>query len=71
MATAVLPSLLKLPKRKRMELAESLWLSVADDSMNVPADHKEILSSRLKSYRAGALQTVSSRSLIKRLRSRE
>ena len=71
MSTAVLPSLLKLPRRKRMEIAESLWLSVADDSMDVPADHKSILTDRLKAHRSGMLKTVSSSSLIKKLRSRE
>jgi len=54
-----------------MEIAESLWLSVADDSMDVPADHKSILTDRLKAHRSGMIKTVSSATLIKKLRSRK
>ena len=31
MAAASLSALLKLPKRRRLEIAENLWLSVADE----------------------------------------
>ncbi len=71
MSTAVLPALLKLPKKRRMEIAESLWLSVADDSMEVPIEHKRLLNQRMKAYQAGTLKTISHSELMRKLRSRE
>jgi putative addiction module component (TIGR02574 family) len=62
-------SLLRLPKRKRLEIAESLWLSVADEEkMPVPESHKKILDARLADYRAGKTKPVSHDELMRRLR---
>lgn len=60
--------MLKLPKRKRLEIAESLWLSVADEeTMPVPANHKKILDERLAALRAGKSKPISHDELMRRL----
>lgn len=62
-------SLFRLPKRKRLEIAESLWLSVADEEkMLVPAGHKNVLDERLAAYRAGKSKPISHDELMRRLR---
>jgi putative addiction module component (TIGR02574 family) len=62
-------SLLRLPKRKRLEIAESQWLSVADEEkMPVPNSHKKVLDARLADYRAGKSKPVSHEELMRRLR---
>jgi putative addiction module component (TIGR02574 family) len=67
--TAVAPRLLKLPKKKRLELAERLWLSVADEtSMPVPESHKRILRQRLADFKAGRIKTISHDELMRRVR---
>lgn len=49
-----LPELLRLPKKRRLEIAERLWASVADqEKMPVPAAHRAILDQRLAAYRYG------------------
>jgi putative addiction module component (TIGR02574 family) len=61
-------SLLRLPKRQRLEIAESLWLSVADEEkMPVPEAHKQILDARLADYRRGKSVPISHESLMRRL----
>lgn len=63
-------SLLRLPKRKRMEIAEKLWLSVADEeAMPVPAAHKKILDARLAAYRSGKSAPIPHDELMRRLAS--
>lgn len=63
-------SLLRLPKRKRLEIAESLWLSVADEEeMPVPASHRKTLDKRLAGYRAGKSKPISHEELMRRLKS--
>jgi putative addiction module component (TIGR02574 family) len=63
-------SLLRLPKRKRMEIAEKLWLSVADEeAMPVPAAHKKILDARLAAYRSGKSVPIPHDELMRRLAS--
>ena len=62
-------SLFRLPRRKRLEIAESLWLSVADEEkLPVPESHKKILDARLADYRAGKTKPVSHDELMRRLR---
>jgi putative addiction module component (TIGR02574 family) len=52
-----------------MEIAECLWLSVADEEkMPVPESHKRILDARLADYRAGKTRPVSHDELMRRLR---
>lgn len=70
MASDSVASLLRLPKRKRLEIAERLWLSVADEEkMPVSPAHKEVLDARLADYRAGKSMPVSHDELMRRLRS--
>ena len=62
-------SLLRLPKRKRLEIAESLWLSVADEQkMAVPENHKRVLDVRMADYRSGKSKPVTHAELMRRLR---
>ena len=69
MATSPVTALLKLPKRRRLEIAESLWLSVADEKkMPVPAAHKRVIEARLKDYRSGKAKPISHDELMRRLR---
>jgi putative addiction module component (TIGR02574 family) len=64
-------SLLRLPKRKRLEIAESLWLSVADEEkMPVPPSHKKVLDERWAAYRSGKSKPISHEELMRRLRSK-
>jgi putative addiction module component (TIGR02574 family) len=70
MRSSSVSSLLRLPKRKRLEIAESLWLSVADEEkMPVPESHKKILDARLADYRAGKSKPITHEELMRRLRS--
>lgn len=70
MTHAVLNDLLELPKRERLEIAERLWLSVADEAkMPVPAAHKRVLKKRLAAYKSGASQAISHTELMRRVRS--
>lgn len=69
MSTASVEALLRLPKSKRLELAERLWLSVADEeSLLVPAAHKRILDERLQSCRAGKSEPIPHKEMMQRLR---
>jgi len=70
MPPAVLADLLRLPKRKRLEIAERLWLSATDEaSMPVPDSHKRVLKKRLADYKSGASKPVSHAELMRRVRS--
>ncbi len=69
MKLADFPKLKELPARQKLKLAEELWYdAVSDDTLPVPASHKELLSERLASYRAGKLKTISIQELKRRLR---
>lgn len=71
MPPAVLPALLQLPKRQRLEIAERLWLSIADESsLKVSAGHKRILTRRLADYRSGQSKPISHAELMRRVRAR-
>jgi putative addiction module component (TIGR02574 family) len=64
-----LSALLRLPKKRRLEIAEQLWLSVADEeAMPVPASHRAVLDKRLASYRAGKSKVITHAELMRRLR---
>jgi putative addiction module component (TIGR02574 family) len=59
----------QLPKKERLELAERLWLSVADEgSMPVPGSHKRILRKRMADYKAGRIKAISHAELMRRVR---
>ena len=67
--SSTVPNLLRLPKRRRLEIAERLWLSVADEEkMPVPAAHRATLQARLASYRAGKSRPIPHAELMRRLR---
>ena len=69
MPSSSVSALLRLPKRKRLEIAESLWLSVADEEkMPVPESHKKVLDVRLADYRSKKSKPVSHEELMRRLR---
>ncbi len=69
MKLADFPKLKELPARQKLRLAEELWYDgVNDDSLPVPAWHKELLSERMAAYRAGKLKTISVGELKRRLR---
>lgn len=61
------PDLQKLPKRQKLKLAEELWFAAVDDSAPVSADHRALLDSRWKAYRAGAVRRISLAELERRL----
>jgi putative addiction module component (TIGR02574 family) len=70
MSSAVIADLLRLPKRTRLEIAERLWLSAADEAaMPVPVSHKRVLKKRLADYRSGANQPISHAELMLWVRS--
>ena len=61
--------MLSLPKRERLDIAERLWLSVADEEkMPVPERHAKILDARLANYRSGKSKAISHEELMVRLR---
>jgi putative addiction module component (TIGR02574 family) len=69
MATTTMTGLLRLPRRKRMEIAERLWLSVADEaSLPVPEEHKRILNQRLADYKSGKTIPITHAELMRRVR---
>ena len=62
-------TLLNLPKNERMEVAEMLWLSAADEeTLPVSTEHKRIIDARLKRYRSGQSEPVPHSEMMKRLR---
>lgn len=62
-----LPALLRLPKKRRLEIAEEL--SVADEEkMPVPVAHRAILDKRLAEYRAGKSKAITIEELMRRVR---
>jgi len=64
-------SLLRLPKKRKMEIAERLWLSVADErTARVPADHKKIVATRLADYRSGKSVPIPHADLMRKLRTK-
>lgn len=69
MNATTVPDLLRLPKRQRLELAERLWLSVADEkTLAVPASHKRVLDERMAAYESGRSIPIPHRELMRRLR---
>lgn len=71
MSTAAINQLLLLPKKRKMEIAEQLWLSAADErTAPVSAAHKKIVGERLKNYRSGKAKAVSHAELMRKLRAK-
>ncbi len=68
MKLADFPKLKKLPARQKLQLAEELWHDgVNEESLPVPAWHKQLLSERIAAYKAGRLKTISIPELKQRL----
>jgi putative addiction module component (TIGR02574 family) len=64
-----LPELLRLPKKRRLEIAERLWASVAEEEkMPVPAEHRAIIDKRLADYSSGKSKPISIAELMRRVR---
>ena len=64
-------SLLRLPKKRKMEIAERLWLSVTDErTARVPAVHKQIVSTRLADYRSGKTVPIPHAEFMRKLRAK-
>jgi putative addiction module component (TIGR02574 family) len=71
MSKAIVSDLLRLSKRERLQIAERLWLSVADEqSMRVPLHHRQIIDERLAAYESGKSIPIPHRRLMQRLRKR-
>ncbi|MEY4488720.1 MAG: putative addiction module component [Verrucomicrobiota bacterium] len=71
MSNAAIDSLLRLPKKRKMEIAERLWLSALDErTAAVPAAHKKVIASRLADYRAGKSIPVPHADLMRKLRAK-
>ncbi len=69
MSSATLSELLRLPKKRRMEIAERLWTSVENEmDTPVPAAHRTILDKRLADYRSGKSKVITHAELMRRLR---
>jgi putative addiction module component (TIGR02574 family) len=68
MSEEAISNLMRLPIRRRLAIAERLWLSAADEQkMPVPEDRKRILRKRLADYRAGRSKVISHRDMMRRL----
>jgi len=61
------PELARLPKRKRMQLADELWVSCMDDRNKTPKWHQETLEQRWNAYRDGKVKRISLEELERRL----
>lgn len=71
MPTDTMDALLRLPKKRKMEIAERLWLSVADErTARVPAAHKKIVATRLADYRSGKSVPIPHADLMRTLRAK-
>jgi putative addiction module component (TIGR02574 family) len=68
MSAEAISELMRLPVRRRLAIAERLWLSVADEEkMPVSEGHRRILRKRLADYRAGRSKVISHRDMMRRL----
>lgn len=67
MKLAAFPALAKLPKRKRLQLAEELWFSAVDDSSPVSTRHRSVLDERWHAYQKGQAKRITLAELERRL----
>ena len=67
MTLAQFPALQKLPKRKKLQLAEELWCAAVDDDVPVSGEDRAILESRWKAYRSGKMKRITLAELERRL----
>jgi len=67
MKLADFPALRKLPKQQRLELAEELWFSGADDSLPVSAHHRAVIDKRWRAYQKGQAKRLTLAELERRV----
>jgi Putative addiction module component len=71
MPTDTMDALMRLPKKRKMEIAQSLWLSAADErTAPVPAIHKKTIATRLADYQAGQSVPIPHAELMRKLRAK-
>jgi putative addiction module component (TIGR02574 family) len=68
MMLAKYPDLQKLPRKRKFELAEELWLSGVSDRQPVSAQHKQTIDSRWADYKAGKIKRITREELNRRLK---
>ena len=71
MTLADFPQLNRLPARQRLKLAEQLWDSAANDSLPVPASHKQLINARRKAYQEGKVAVLTMAELKRSIRRRK
>ena len=72
MSTTDLPSeILALPVEARIQLAISIWDSVADETIPISEEHKRILDERLLHHEANPTEGTPWREVIEKLRNQE
>lgn len=64
------PELARLPKVRRMKLADELWMSGIGDETRVPQWHQETLDQRWQDYQAGKTKMLTLKELEGRLAKR-
>lgn len=64
------PELARLPKARRMKLADELWMSGIADETLVPQRHQEKLDQRWQDYQAGKAKRLTLKELEGRLAKR-
>jgi hypothetical protein len=64
------PELARLPKARRMKLADELWMSGIGDETRVPQWHQETLNQRWQDYQAGKTKRLTLKELEGRLAKR-
>jgi hypothetical protein len=67
MILASFRELRKLPKQKRFELAEELWLSGINDALPASAAQKKLLNDRWTGYRSGTARRITLAELERRV----
>ena len=70
MTLADLPALAKLPRARKLALADELWLSAMADDLPVSAAQKRLLRQRWTDYQAGRVKTITRQELERRLTTR-
>ena len=69
MTLADFPKLKRLSAKQKLKLAEELWFEgVSDETLAVPAWHKQTLSERMAAFKKGTITTISMDELKRRLR---
>ena len=71
MPTPSIDQLLRLPPKRKLEIAERLWLSAIDErTAPVPAEHKKTVAARLADYRSGKSKPIPHAELMRGLRAK-